>query len=244
METSIIVAIIAATATVTASLIGVVGGIISHRKKDGENVLIGFKGRRYLQEPLEISAQAKNRLKIESDFLLWAQCTILLWVYVPPKGKGLRNSPSNKYLLAHHTGEANRENWTYYNQFVLRHTSVRERWEVQFSNGKKPPQYPDEYLTIGDGLEVGWHQFMIAWDNEKPKLTFTIDGGKGGNDLSTSYRPFWVEELDEKVTVGAWVTDWEGHYCETKLFQLLILDNFLDVTDSIVKEHLKLKPRS
>lgn len=239
----IIVAIIAGTATVTAALIGLIGVIISRRSKGGDGrVVIGFKGDRYLQEPSEILAEKKNRLKIESNFLHWPQCTILLWVYVPPKGQGLRNSPTNRYIIAHQTGEASNQKDRFYNQFVLRHSSKRERWEVQVSNGKA--EYPNSSLGIGDGLEVGWHQFMIAWDNEKPKLTFAIDKGKGGTELWTSYRSFWPDTLGEKATVGAWTSDyWAGHYCETKLYQLWILDSFLEPTDSIVNEHFKLKPR-
>lgn len=192
-----------------------------------------------------ITAKAANAFEIESDFLRWSQCTIMLWLFVPPKGRRLRDSPHNCYILAHNTGKVDEE--IYFNQFGFRHCSGRGRmgrWEIQFSNNQA--EYPERYLTATDGLKRGWHHFLIAWDDEvRRKLTLVIDLGKGGGSVSKSYLPYWPEKLAETVCVGAWDPgDWEGYYCETRLFQLWILDHYLELTDKLVTKHFALKPRA
>lgn len=194
----------------------------------------------YLDEPVLVSSKQKNRVWIESDFLLWERGAIMLWVYVPDKGSGLRNAPSNRYLLAHHTGECDKE-YTYFNQFCFRY-SLRNEWEVTYSNSKCI--YPSERAHISDGLQQGWHHFLISWDRSIPKLFFAIDGGKGGTDITAASLASWPERIAEKVSVGSWVSGWSGHYCETRLFSLIILDNYLQATDPLVREHLKSRPRT
>jgi len=196
--------------------------------------------RSYLDEPLLISFAKKNRLKIPSDFLYWQQCTIMMWVLVPPRGQGLRDSPSNRYLLAHHTGKTNSENHTYFNHFSLEHSAGRV-WRVRFSNDKA--EYPNPPLLIQDGLDPGWHQFLIAWDRSEPKIVFLIDAGRSGNDYLTSFSKNWPERLADNLTVGTWVIDMECHNSEAKLFKLSIFDRFLESTDSAVKTHFLLRPR-
>ena len=196
----------------------------------------------FIKEPMLISSDKKNRFKIEPDFLLWEQCTLMLWVLVPPKGQGLRDSPSNRYILAHYTGTSDGKKQTYINQFALRHTKSRNHWNISISNNKA--QYISKRISIQDGLEPGWHHFFIAWDRSEPKLLFAIDGGKSGNDISKNCFAYWPERTAEKMSVGAWPNDWEGHYCETKIYQLLIYDRYLDINSEPSKEHLKHKPRS
>ena len=55
-------------------------------------------GGTYIKKPLWVSHGLRNYLPVQSSFLLWPQCTIMMWVFVPPEGKGLRNSPHNRYL--------------------------------------------------------------------------------------------------------------------------------------------------
>lgn len=193
----------------------------------------------YFDEPLLISSDQKNMCKIYSDFILWEKCTFMLWILVPPKGEGLRNAPSNRYILSHYTSQASEEDQTYYNQFCFRYT-LSDKWQVTFSNNKV--EYPSKTPQVLDGLTPGWHHFLVAWDRAVPKIILQIDGGKHGRDISTSSFTSWPEKLADSATIGAWVTNWAGHYCETKLFSLKIFDEFFESTDSVVKEHLKLKP--
>lgn len=211
---------------------------LSLRKEAVEPPLIKY----FTKDPLLISSEKKNRFKIDADFLLWEQCTLMLWVLVPPKGQGLRNSPSNRYILAHNTGENEKKKENYFNQFVLRHSISRNNWNISISNNKA--QYPPKRISIKDGLEPGWHHFFISWDRTKPKLLFAIDGGKGGNDLSTSCFAYWPERAAENMSVGAWPNDLECHYCKTKLFKLVIYDHYLDINSDPSKEHLSHKPRT
>ena len=229
MDPTIVSAIIGAAGAIVAATIG----LIKINKFD----LIKSKTNHPIDEPVLITAEDKNRIRIESDFLLWKKCTILIWVYVPPKGEGLRNSPSNKYIFGHITGTADEKNYLYYNQFCLRHSSSRDRWEVQFSNAKS--EYPDKYLIIGDGLNTGWHQFVITWDSQK--ISLMIDAGKGGSDLSNSYLEYWPSKAGHNVTVGGWAIDWDGHYCETRLAHLWISQSYSDSSSKIVKAHYDLR---
>lgn len=186
--------------------------------------------RHLLEDPLWISSVRKNQQKINSDFLGWDQCTLMIWVLVPKRGNSLRNAPDNRYLLAHQT-----EGISDFNRFALLYSSSN-RWEVQFSNNKAE----SNQLRIDDGLDQGWHHFLIAWDRTRPDLVFLIDGRVGGSDRSKSYLPCWPERLGDFITVGAWVSAYDTSYCETNLFGLWILDRFLEPTDPIVKEHLDL----
>jgi hypothetical protein len=195
--------------------------------------------RRYFDEQVYISAEKRNRLGIDSDFLFWEKCTLVMWVFVPPKGQGLRDAPHNRYLLSHNTGEARTH--VFLNQFALRY-SLRKTWEFECSNNNA--EYPKESVVITDGLEPGWHQFLLAWDRSKPKLLFLIDEARSGSKLSSTIFKTWPERRADEVFVGTWTSDWEGHYSETKIFQLWITDNFLESTDSAIKEHSKHKPRT
>lgn len=164
----------------------------------------------------------------------------MLWVLVPPKGEGLRNSPNNRYLLAHHTGK-NQEKLkeTYNNQFVLRHSSNHNRWEFLTSNGAA--EYGNS-LVAKDGLEPGWHHFLISWARTRPKIALLIDGGSGGSDVSNAAFGHWPVRVD-RLFVGTWPNEWHGHFCDTKLLHLRIFDRFLVVNDLEVQEQLRLKPR-
>lgn len=194
---------------------------------------------KHLDAPIEISASRENRQKIESSFLLWPECSIMMWVWVPPKGQGLRDSPSNRYLLAHHTGEGEQKD-SYRNQFALRHSSARSRWELQTSNGKA------EYgrsLAVKDGLEPGWHHFAMSWDRSARKQLMLVDGGDAGNDLLLNGFGHWPEQVADAVVVGGWVSGWHGHYCQTRICELLIFDRFLAQGDDAIRNHMRSKPR-
>jgi len=194
----------------------------------------------YLKDPLIISSARMNPLKISADFMLWSECTVMLWVQVPPKGQGLRDSPNNRYLLAHHTGKAEQKNEAYRNQFVLRHSSTHHRWEFLTSDGSA--KYGSS-LVANDGLEPGWHHFLISWDRTRPRTVFLIDGGSGGSDVSNASFERWPEQVD-KLFVGTWVSEWSGHFCEARLLQLNIFDRFLTANAPEVRDSLRLKPRA
>jgi len=202
----------------------------------------GVTKRIFLDEPVSISSSRKNQLRIDGDFLLWEKCTIMLWVLVPPKGEGLRKAPNNRYILAHNTGQVDDGDYSrYYNQFCLRY-SLKNQWQVVFSNDKG--KYEGSNPTIDDGLVPGWHHFLISWDISRPKLLFAIDGLKSGSDIMTTSFSGWPQKISGKISVGAWTTDYAGHYCETKLFHLVVVDKYLEQTDSLVKEHLEKAPQN
>lgn len=72
----------------------------------------------FADKPVKISASRKNLFSIPSDFLQWEKCAVVLWVNVPPKGQGVRNTDSNRYIIAHMTEVANKEQgWPFYDRF-------------------------------------------------------------------------------------------------------------------------------
>jgi len=204
-------------------------------RDDTSHTRLGFrKGKplRYFDDSIWISNSNKNQQQIDSKFLTWDRCTILIWVYIPQVGINLRNAPDNRYLLSHHTGDA--KDGKNYNAFHFRYSSMN-RWEVIYSNDKA--EYQENRLFIDDGLEHGWHQFIISWDRLKPEIVFLIDGGNKGLNRSVSFLPFWPQKRSDNVTVGAWVSAYPSSYCETKLASLWIYDGFFDSNDTTFCQH-------
>lgn len=190
------------------------------------------------KQELEISSTKKNRQNVDGAFLGWPKCTIMLWVLVPIEGRGLRNAPDYRYILAHQTNDPNEPKNR--NLFAVRFTPHR-RWEIIFTNDKG--QSPPEGLVIPDGLQTGWHHFWIAWDHSSPTVVFRIDEGRAGESRSNTYLSYWPEKQAENVIVGAWVTTdpYPTSYCDTTLFELRIYPDFIGMGDSRLSEHLRLK---
>lgn len=207
--------------------------IIAIRRRDKES--------NFLDKPLKITFTRRNCQKVDSDFLRWPQCAIMFWVLVPPKGEGLRNSPSNRYLLAHNTGSDKSSHPLYWNVFSLRHNSNDQAWLVGIANSKGEGDW--KAISVPDGLEAGWHHFMITWDRWRPLLVLSIDAGKGGSNHCTTMLSSWPEGFSPTVSVGSWVPDYEVHYCETEICHLSIVNAYVTPSHPIVKRHLLKKPR-
>ena len=189
--------------------------------------------RREIQTSSYISSDHKNFQRIHSDFIGSDRCTILLWVLIPEIGHGLRHSPHNRYLLAHATQDEDEQE---FNLFALRHSI--DKWQFCYSNSKGERNC----LSIEDGLDIGWHQFTVAWNRYIPDLIFAIDRGDGGRDISRSFLPYWPSRLADTVSIGAWISPYEESYCDTKLSHLWIVGSFIETTHPLIDEHLKLKP--
>lgn len=181
-------------------------------------------------EPMLISFSKGNRQAFTSEFLHWSQCTIVLWVCVPPMGERLRDAPDYRYLLAHQKPENGPPNR---NKFGLCYTPDR-RWQVEITNNAGTW----ERVGFLDKLEPGWHHFLIGWNHTDPKLAFCIDKGQGGSDYTETYRAKWPEERHKAAYIGAWMAEnpYESSYCETEVFNLQIWKRFLELTDPIVSE--------
>jgi len=202
------------------------------RRRDPE--VQRFKGE------LEITAERKNRQHIDGTFLGWRQCTLMLWVLIPPEGEGLRKAPDYRYILAHQTNDSTEsENRNF---FALRYTPD-EHWQVAFTN--EHAQYPPESLVIPDGLQAGWHHFQIRWDHSKPEIVFRIDEGRNGDNRSTTYLTYWPKRQAQNVMIGAWITTdpYSSSYCETTLYELQLFSDYLEPNDKRIRNHLKLDPK-
>ncbi len=219
-----------------------ISGMIDSKSED-----VGRVTHEYLEFPNRITFPRGNRLKIKSEFLDWSQCSIMLWVLVPPKGEGLRAPKGRKsrYILGHQLGgwEANNGEW--HNLFSLRYRVVEEDaiWEVAISNDRARRLLPR--MTHLDRLDPGWHHFLIRWDSSKPEISFWIDGGAGGNVISQRFQGTWPRKLADTVTVGAFSVNGredEVTYCETQLCRLVIINRFLEISDPLVKKQLEAKP--
>lgn len=194
--------------------------------------------RQYFDDSIWISSSRKNKQLVASDFILWDECTLMVWVYMPPRGEGLRDSNHNRCLLAHTTGRTDTgEN---YNGFTLRHNEYQQ-WKFSFSNNKA--KYGSKQLLVDDGLEHGWHHLLIRWNKLAPELSFLIDKGNCGNDRSSSFLSYWPEKNDENITVGAGTSGDASTYCETKLLSLWICNKFLSPDDEILITHFSREPR-
>jgi hypothetical protein len=192
--------------------------------------------RKFFDGSISISSTRKNKQLIAADFIHWDECTMMVWVYVPPRGEGLRDLIS-RCLFSHTTGHT--ESWANFNAFILRH-SEHNNWHFSFSNGKA--KYPQTRVLIDDSLEPGWHHFLLQWNKLLPELKLLIDKGGNGNARSTTYLSYWPEKNAENLTVGSWETGQLDSYCETKLLSLWICNKYLSIDDELVSAHYSLAP--
>jgi len=201
----------------------------------------------FTEKPVFITAKSKNKSTISSEFIFWDKCSILIWINIPKQNQGIRNSPTNRYILAHHNGEVknNNKHSSYLNQFTLRH-DTSNNWNISVSDSHA--KYMEKKVSLPDSLDEGWHHFFITWDKTKSDLIFQIRNVKGELKESQSFTDRfdnWTEYTNKKnrATVGAFHdTDYEGHYCETELFNLTLVNAFLTEKDTQFKEHLSRKP--
>lgn len=199
-------------------------------KSQGDTKFI-FK--KYFDDTIMVMSRRSNQTQVSSEFLNWDRGTILINVLVPPIGHGLRPAPGNRYILGHindNNGGDDKER----NFFGLRY-SMRNKWEVDFSNadGERLPEI--QWLSLEDGLEEGWHQFMVSWDRRKPEIIFVIDGNR--RTTSSRFLNFWPVSFADSVTVGAWPTGYPESFVETKLSNLWVCNQALDENHQIVLEH-------
>jgi hypothetical protein len=188
-----------------------------------------------------ISAGRTNAAEIQSDFVLWPECSIMLWMFVPPDNQpnSLRDKCNNRYLISHYTGIANNENQLYFNQFSFRY-SERGTWDIQSSNDKGI--YSSKYLSIKDNIEPGWHHFLIAWNGEKLIMSIDRDKTKRGEVPMNDVSSCWPRN-HSKTCLGAWTRDQEiEYYCETKIFRICLVKRYLNVADKLIEKHYAIKP--
>jgi hypothetical protein len=200
-----------------------------------------------------ISADLGNPYRIQSDFLHWPECTLLVWVSVPENGEGLRNAPGWRYLLAHNTGQEPRtegeQTWRFYNLFAIRYSSCHGRWVLVYSNSRAK----QGFLAIDDSLSAGWHQFSVAWN--RSRLVFRIVPREPGHEVSRLYErqcnemylKHWPEVVSRQMFLGAWMpanadeVPYKTSYCNTRLFQLWLFPRSLEPTHRLVTEHYELQ---
>jgi hypothetical protein len=207
------------------------------KQSNDKNLHSDIVVRKKYDDSIFISSTRKNKQLVGADFILWDECTLMFWIFVPPQGQGLRDSNTNRCLFSHTTGH--NEKWNNFNGFTLRHNEKRE-WHFSFTNDKA--NYPPKPMIIEDGLEAGWHQIIIAWNKLLPELQFLIDKGIGGNARSPIFLSFWPERTAANVTIGAWETGDPKSYCETKLLSLWICNKYLPIDSELVNAHFSLKP--
>ncbi len=200
-----------------------------------ERVTIPRREHRYFERPQLIASISNNYQEIPCHFLEWMQCTILMWVLVPPKGESLRGGPTYRYLMAYRTHIEGEKD---HNVFALRYFPPEDsRWGIWISNSKAESL---DNFTIHDDLKPGWHHFLIRWNHSKPELAFYIDMGSNGHYVSDSYRYYWPEPTSNNVFIGSWVAPpkpFSASYCETQIFDLLIIDQYLEFDSDIIKAH-------
>jgi len=192
--------------------------------------------RRMIEEfadPVWVSLERHNHISTKPGFLNWDQCTILINVLVPDIGVGLRDAPDNRYIFAYCSGDPASEKEI--NRFSLRYSS-RNQWELDFTNSRAQ-RHPQGCLFMMDGLDRGWHQFVIAWDKKKPELLFMIDKGTRGKVTCSEFLNYWPEKYNGTFTVGAWVSAYPNSYVETKLANFWVYRQFLDASSPIVQQH-------
>jgi hypothetical protein len=204
--------------------------------------------KKHLETPTLITNASKNALKINSDFLTFEKCSVLIHVLIPEKGKTKPLPFLTKFLIGHPgtSIETGRDEYGYvtsdtFDLFIVRQNS--NGWQLTMSNHEGRWLYP--FLNIPDRTKPGWHQFAIVWDRTKPLLTFYIHGKNGGS-VSTSNLQFWPSQLGKTVSIGATFNPqedsfYDGTYIETELAHLWIVPDFLTTDHPTILNHRQLK---
>ena len=195
-----------------------------------------------LNVPVEITSEQDNCCKPSSKFLKWDKATIMIWVYITPKGEGIRDS-RNCYILAHSTGEVPNP-IRYRNRFSIGYMgkSVNKNWMVNISDNAANEV---KLLEINDNLSSGWHHFLVSWDKQVMEAQFYIDLGQNGDDTVTGFKPMstnWPEKIQHKIHIGSWMPVHRVHYCETEFAHFMMTNQYLDINDDKVKAHFQNKP--
>ncbi|HXD11710.1 MAG TPA: hypothetical protein VN653_16715 [Anaerolineales bacterium] len=193
--------------------------------------------RQFYEGSISISASQKNNQHIAADFIQWDECTLMLWVYIPQQGEGLRDANKNRCLFSHTTGHT--EAWADFNGFTLRHND-NKHWHFSFSDDQA--RHAPQGILIEDGLEPGWHHFLIQWDKLKPELRLLIDKGICGNARLSTFLSYWPEKNADNITIGSWETGAVDTYCETKLLSLWICNKYLEIDDELLSMHYSKQP--
>jgi len=186
----------------------------------------------YFDESIWISSERKNKQPIPANFIQWDECTLMVWVYIPPLGDGVRDGNKNRCLFSHTTGH--NDAWANFNGFTLRHNE-HNQWHFSFSNSKA--RYASKPLLIEDSLDAGWHHFLLQWNKFIPELKLLIDKGVRGSARSNTFLSYWPEKNAENITVGAWENGDSNSYCETKLLSLWVCNKYLSMDDDMLRTH-------
>jgi hypothetical protein len=196
----------------------------------GNSHNMGYQIEKHLENAPLITCKEQKHEKINSNFLNYDECTILINVLVPNENTGLRNTKTQRYILGHRETVNGKE----INKFALRYSS-NKKWEVIFSNAM------DNLCSMErtDGLRPGWHQFMITWDKSQPQLDFRID--QGSRETSITFLENWPEHLAETVCVGAWKSSDDDSFAEAKLADLWIINKYMGSNAQDVIEHRRLR---
>jgi len=182
----------------------------------------------------EMDSSKNHSCKINSDCVRWECGTIMCWVYVDPIGEGIRDSQNNRYIFAHTTTPGKSP---YYNRFSLGCLGKDEKsWEVILTDNKTVPCK----LSIRDKLKTGWHHFTFSWNRTKSEMLFFIDKGLEGNDLKPITN--WPEKFADNLVIGAWATEHDCHYCNTRIAYPVIIKKYLDCNSPEVIKHFNKKP--
>jgi len=179
-----------------------------------------------------ISNSRNNAVVSESEFLLRDKASILMLVYLDEIGEGLTNAPDNKYIISHQTDDSPAD--SSFNNFSFRYTEDNH-WEVTFSDSEG--NFSSNPIKVKDGLTPGWHQFIISWNLKIPRLVFIIDGNEMSR-ISKGLVNYWPREIDDSITIGAFVTRYNTGFVETKMRNFWIINEFINIGHEVIDLHL------
>jgi hypothetical protein len=171
-----------------------------------------------------VTAKDRDSVRtLPSDILREAVGGISLSVYVSPFGSGIRRLVNNRYIVAHAASALE----PYSNVVSLARGPRRfsgedvkvPTWKVWLVNDTGVSRL----LRIDDTeqIQVGWHNFVLRWNHDKPLLELLVDGRIAIAD--TSYTEAWPSRFMTEISLGAWPKHWAGHYIETCIARWSVL---------------------
>lgn len=173
---------------------------------------------------LVTSANPESVRTLPSDVLRETTGGISVSVYVSPFGSGIRRLVNNRYIIAHAVSALD----PYSNVVSLSHGPRKfsgedieaPAWKVWLVNDTGVSRL----LRVDDTeqISVGWHNFILRWNHEKPLLELLLDGR--GVIAEPNYAEAWPTRFTTDISLGSWPKRWAEHYVDTCIARWQILD--------------------
>jgi hypothetical protein len=178
-----------------------------------------------------------NKVFINPDFLFHDKGSVSVWVEIESIKHYLGTRINNRYILGHATNKFKPENSEYQNVFAVSlspdvYDRPCSKVSLRLWTSNENWVRTDSQLELNN-KENKWYHLFVRWNTEK--LEFFVDGSRVS--VNTSYKGVWPKTTEDRMIVGSWGNDYQGHVLGLPLFRIQTSTSFL--SDSWLQEELR-----